>query len=90
MNKKLLYPIIVLVLGVGVAVLIALNAPQTTPEPDERLAPTVRVIEVKPAQEYLTVTSQGKVEPRSQTELIPEVSGRALWVSPALVGGMRR
>lgn len=87
MNKKLLYPIIMLVLGVGIAILIAVNPPATTPVPYERVAPTVRVIKVEPGQEYLTVSSQGMVAPRSQSELIPEVSGRAVWVSPSLVGG---
>jgi RND family efflux transporter MFP subunit len=47
----------------------------------------VRVIEVEPREEYLTISSQGTVEPRSQSELIPEVSGRAVWISPSLVGG---
>ncbi len=87
MNKKLLYPIIVLALGVGLAVLIAVNPPLTTPDDYEPLVATVRVIQVEPRAEYLTVTSQGTVEPRSQSELIPEVSGRAVWISPALVGG---
>jgi RND family efflux transporter MFP subunit len=87
MNKKILYPVIVLAMGIGLAVLIALNAPQPIPDDYEPLVTTVRVIEVTPQAEYLTVTSQGTVEPRSQSELIPEVSGRAVWISPSLVGG---
>jgi RND family efflux transporter MFP subunit len=87
MSKKLLYPLIILGLGIALAAWMALNAPETTPVPYERLATTLRVIEVQPQAEYLTITSQGMVEPRSQSELIPEVSGRAVWVSPALVGG---
>lgn len=87
MNKKILYPAIVLALGLGLALLIAVNKPQLTPDDYEPLVTTVRVIEVEPKAEYLTVTSQGTVEPRSQSELIPEVSGRAVWISPSLVGG---
>jgi RND family efflux transporter MFP subunit len=87
MNKKLVYPILVLVIGIGIAVLIALNAPRPTPDDYKPLLATVRVIKVQPQAEYLTVTSQGTVEPRSQSELIPEVSGRAVWISPSLVGG---
>ncbi len=87
MNKKLVYPIIVLAVGIGIAVLIALNAPRPTPDDYQPLLATVRVFKVQPQVEYLTVTSQGTVEPRSQSELIPEVSGRAVWISPALVGG---
>ena len=87
MNKKLVYPIIVLAVGLGIAVLIAVNAPTPTPDDYKPLLATVRVLKVQPKAEYLTVTSQGTVEPRSQSELIPEVSGRAVWISPALVGG---
>lgn len=87
MNKKLVYPILVLAIGIGIAVLIALNAPRPTPDDYKPLLATVRVIKVQPQAEYLTVTSQGTVEPRSQSELIPEVSGRAVWISPSLVGG---
>jgi len=87
MNKKLVYPIIVLAVGLGIAVLIAVNAPTPTPDDYKPLLSTVLVLKVQPQAEYLTVTSQGTVEPRSQSELIPEVSGRAVWISPALVGG---
>ena len=87
MNKKILYPIVVLVLGLGLAVLIAVNEPEITPEPYEPLVTTVRVTRVEATAEYLGITSQGTVQPRSQSELIPEVSGRVVWVSHALVGG---
>jgi RND family efflux transporter MFP subunit len=87
MSKKLLYPLAILALGLGLAVWMALTTPETTPAPYERLATTLRVVEVQPQAEYLTITSQGMVEPRSQSDLIPEVSGRAVWVSPSLVGG---
>tara|TARA_R110001592_G_scaffold363395_1_gene687530 strand:- start:43605 stop:44765 length:1161 start_codon:yes stop_codon:yes gene_type:complete len=87
MSKKFLYPLAILALGIGLALWMTLNTPETTPTPYERLTTTLRVVEVQPRAEYLTVTSQGTVAPRSQTDLIPEVSGRAVWVSPALVGG---
>lgn len=87
MNKKKLYPVIVLAAGIAIAVLIAVKAPKTTPDDYEPLLATVRVIAVEPHEEFLTVASQGTVEPRSQSELIPEVSGRAVWISPALIGG---
>ena len=87
MNKKILYPIVVLVLGLGLAVLIAVNEPEIAPEPYEPLVTTVRVTRVEATAEYLGITSQGTVQPRSQSELIPEVSGRVVWVSHALVGG---
>jgi RND family efflux transporter MFP subunit len=45
------------------------------------------VITVKPESVELRVHSQGTVEPRTESALIPEVSGRVEWVSPALVSG---
>ena len=87
MHKKLRSPIVVLVLGLGLAVLIAVNEPEITPEPYAPLVTTGRVTRVEATAEYLGITSQGTVQPRSQSELIPEVSGRVVWVSHALVGG---
>jgi RND family efflux transporter MFP subunit len=87
MNKKTLYPILVLVLGLGIAFLIGVNEPTVVPVPYEPMATTVRVTKVQAAAEYLSFSSQGAVQPGSQSELIPEVSGRVVWISHALVGG---
>ena len=87
MNKKILYPLLVLGLGLGAATLIVLNEPVTNPVPYEPLLSTVRVTPVTAASEHLTISSQGTVQPRSQSELIPEVSGRVVWISPALISG---
>jgi RND family efflux transporter MFP subunit len=45
------------------------------------------VLRAEAKTEHLTITSQGTVQPRSESELIPEVSGRVVWISPSLVGG---
>jgi RND family efflux transporter MFP subunit len=87
MNKKTLYPIPVLALGLGLAVVIGLNEPTMVPEPHVPMTTTVRVTKVRAAAEYLSISSQGTVQPGSQSELIPEVSGRVVWVSHTLVGG---
>ena len=87
MNKKVLYPLLVLAVGFGIAAFIALNEPVIEPVLQEPTTRTVRVMEVRTATEYLTINSQGTVQPRTQSELIPEVSGRVVWISPSLVGG---
>ncbi|MEH6634058.1 MAG: efflux RND transporter periplasmic adaptor subunit [Halioglobus sp.] len=87
MNKKALYPILLLALGLGLAVFIGVNKPAMVPEPYQPMATTVRVMQVQSHDEYLGIQSQGTVQPRSQSELIPEVSGRVVWMSPSLVGG---
>jgi RND family efflux transporter MFP subunit len=45
------------------------------------------VQEVTPEPIQLTVHSQGTVVPNTESELIPEVSGRVVWISPSLVNG---
>lgn len=87
MNRRILYPALVLGAGLLAAVLIAVNEPEVVPQPYEPIVPTVRVIEARAATEYLGVSSQGTVQPRTQSELIPEVSGRVTWISPSLVNG---
>jgi RND family efflux transporter MFP subunit len=86
-NKKLLYPLLLLVAGIFLAFLIGVNKREITPVPYEPIVPTVRVIQVHAATEYLGVSSQGTVQPRSQSELIPEVTGRVTWISTSLVNG---
>jgi RND family efflux transporter MFP subunit len=45
------------------------------------------VLEMQPRSVQLTVHSQGTVAPNTETDLIPEVSGRVAWISPSLVNG---
>jgi RND family efflux transporter MFP subunit len=87
MNKKALYPLLVLALGFGVALLLALNKPQQEVVSYERQPVSVRVTRVQSGAEHLTINSQGTVQPRSESALIPEVSGRVVWISPDLVDG---
>lgn len=87
MNKKILYPIVALMVGLAIATLLALSKPAIVAEPYQPLATTVRATRVQAQTEHLVINSQGTVQPRSQSELIPEVSGRVVWISPALVDG---
>lgn len=50
-------------------------------------APAVSVISVKAKAVRLQVQSQGTVTPRTESHLIPQVSGEVVWVSPSLVSG---
>jgi RND family efflux transporter MFP subunit len=47
----------------------------------------VRVLEVRREDFRLTVRSQGTVAPRTESDLVPEVSGRVVAVSPSLTAG---
>ena len=87
MNKKILYPILALAIGLTAAFLLAVSKPALEPVPYEPLEITVRVTQVEAKAEHLIIKSQGTIQPRSQSELMPEVSGRVTWISPALVDG---
>jgi len=87
MTKKLLVPALVLVLfGIGAFILVA-TAPSVENIVPERAISAVRVREVKPQAVRLRVRTQGTVAPRTESAVVPEVSGRVVWVSPALVSG---
>lgn len=87
MRDKLIIPgLVVLASLFGAAVLMA-TSPRVEPTNPAPVAPTVRVQDVKPESIRLRVHSQGTVAPDTQSQLIPEVSGRVTWMSGALVNG---
>ncbi|MDP6929605.1 MAG: efflux RND transporter periplasmic adaptor subunit [Planctomycetota bacterium] len=47
----------------------------------------VRVTEVMPGNVQLKVHTSGTVTPRTEIRLIPEISGRIVWISPSLAAG---
>jgi RND family efflux transporter MFP subunit len=87
MNRRALAPVLIVVAGFGVAGLLIATGPQVEPHSPEQIAPLVRVHEVAPHRVTLRVSTHGTVAPRTESELVPEVSGRVLWISPALVSG---
>lgn len=80
-------PLAVLAIGVaGAAVLIA-TRPEVEASVPEVVAPLVRVVDVELVDLALSVSTHGTVAPRTESTLVPEVSGRVLEISPALVSG---
>jgi len=86
-NKRVIYPLLVLMAAAGAATLLIVSRP--APVGDDYVPPptTVRTITVEKRAEHLTVRSQGTVQPRSESQLIPEVSGKVVWMAPSLVTG---
>ena len=68
------------------AILIAVRGPIESVEASD-IAPRVHVINVSRETVSLTVETHGTVTPRTESELIPEVSGPVISVSPQLVSG---
>ncbi|MCP5055383.1 MAG: efflux RND transporter periplasmic adaptor subunit [bacterium] len=88
MNRwKLILPFLVIVVAVlGGAGLLA-TAPEVEQIARPEVARAVRVVDVVAESLPLIVHSQGTVAPRTESELVPEVSGRIIWSSPSLVSG---
>ena len=87
MTKKLLVPALVLVLsGIGAFILVA-TAPSVENVIPDRAITAVRIRDAEPQDVRLRVRTQGTVAPRTESAVLPEVSGRVVWVSPVLVSG---
>ena len=59
---------------------VEIQIPVSTP-------PGVRVEAVTLGDVALTVTSQGTVRPRTESQLVPEIAGRVTWVAPSFAEG---
>jgi RND family efflux transporter MFP subunit len=84
---KLLLPIAIVVTGLLGAFLLVTTRPDVETSPPEAPARLVRVIEVTPEKVQLRVTTHGAVAPRTESNLVPEVSGPIVWVSPSFTSG---
>lgn len=87
MMRKFLIPAVIVVASIFGAVTLLATSPELEPTGVEPIPTAVRVREVVPEAIQLSVHSQGTVVPNTESELIPEVSGRVVWISPALVNG---
>jgi len=63
------------------------SAPKVENVVPERIFPAVGVIDGHTRDVPLWVRSQGTVAPRTESTLVPEISGPVIWVSPSLASG---
>jgi len=86
-KTHLFLSLIVLLIGIGGASMLALSRkkPQRTERPV--LGPLVETIEVQPADNPIMIEGNGEAYARAMTNLVPQVSGRVVEISPNLVGG---
>lgn len=87
MMVKFFIPLLIVAVSLFGGYALLATSPKLEPTRPEPLATTVRVLEVTPQAVQLRVNSQGTVSPSTESELIPEVSGRVAWISPSLVNG---
>lgn len=86
-RRKRVLPVVVLGTAVLVAAGLTAMRPPVEANAPETVAPLVRVVEVAPTGLRLDVETQGAVLPRTEGDLVPEVSGRVVWLSPAMASG---
>ena len=87
MSQKLWVPLLIAVLCVLGAFVIVATAPSVEYKEPARAIPTVRTISAQTETHRHRVRTQGTVAPRSEADLVPEVSGRVVWISPSLAAG---
>ncbi len=87
MKLKLIAPVIVIGAALIGAAAIVATTERLQPTQPEPVAPMVRVLKAQPKAVRMIVHAQGTVTPRTETALVPEVSGNVVWISPNLVSG---
>ncbi len=86
-RRKTLLPVVVIAIaGLGAVTLLA-TSERLAPTQPEPVPPSVRVLDVQPKPVQMVVHAQGTVLPRIETELVPEISGNVVWISPNLIAG---
>jgi len=87
LKLKVILPIIIVVCGMGIAwALISIQPESSRPAPPETALP-VDVLRAIPQPITLTVQAQGVITPRTEIDLVPEVTGRITRLHPAFVTG---
>ena len=78
---------LVLAVAAALSALLLLARPRSETAPIEISPPLVRVVAVRPEGLRLDVRAEGTVRPRTASELVAEVAGRVVELSPSLVQG---
>ncbi len=87
MIKRLRLPIGILCAGFIIMGIIIKTGPTLDQKPPVSKAPLVRTWLATSETVQLSVLTYGSVLPRTESELIPEVSGRVIKISPSMVSG---
>ena len=89
-KKKIFYLVIViviLVIGLAGKSLLKSSKKQIKKQKAATIAPMVKAVKVKVGKQLISITGEGTVRPLREINLVPEVSGKVVYTSPALVDG---
>jgi RND family efflux transporter MFP subunit len=84
--KKAWLPLAVLTGSLLASTALVALRPQPKPRAIESTLPLVEVVVAEPRAQRMIVHAQGTLTPRDEIELVAEVSGRVVWLSPSFDG----
>ncbi|HEB89243.1 MAG TPA: efflux RND transporter periplasmic adaptor subunit [Deltaproteobacteria bacterium] len=87
MRSKKMQPVLILAATALIVLVLVLVRRKPEEHPPPRLAPLVRVTVAEPTGHRFFVTAHGSVSPRTESDLVPQVSGEVLWIAPSLAAG---
>ena len=85
--RQWLLPLLVIVLGLGGAAAMQRARPKEKRAPREQSARVVRAMPLEAKSTRARVVGHGSVEPERQVTILPEVSGKVVFVSKNLLAG---
>ena len=85
--KRYLGVFSVAAVGLALMVVIVATGPVTESEGDAVQAPVVQFVEARPGPVRLTVAAHGVVQPKTESRLVSEISGRIVSVADSMVSG---
>jgi RND family efflux transporter MFP subunit len=86
-TKKILLPILVLLIAVGITFVILKTRKKPQPVEVPHLGPLVETVRLEPVTRNVVVVGTGTVQSRHEVDITPQVKGRVVKMSPNLVAG---
>ena len=84
---KIILPLLLLLLGAGGFVLLSKLKPAAERQSPPQRGVLVDVLELQAAPHQIRIYATGTVQPARQIALVPEISGKVIWIAPQLVDG---
>ncbi len=86
LSRKSLFSVVVLTGALLFSTALIALKPEPKPRSNEATLPLVEILVAQPAAQRMLVRAQGTLAPRDEIELVAEVAGRVVWISPSFDG----
>jgi multidrug efflux pump subunit AcrA (membrane-fusion protein) len=89
-KRRIIHVVVTMIIvGLGAVCFLVLTAskPQLKRTKPPAPKPTVRVMKVKTGPQAIIIKGEGTVRPLREIQLVPQVSGKIIYISPSLVDG---